>query len=58
MSRPTARCYQVFSKLKHRLRHASVRSIDALRKTIGKLLDSFSAKECANYLRNSGYASA
>lgn len=48
---------QVFSKLKHLLRNAGVRSVDALWKTIGTLLDSFSANECANYIRNSGYAS-
>jgi transposase len=47
---------QVFAKLKALLRKASKRSIDELWKTIGELLDAFSADECGNYLRNSGYA--
>jgi len=48
---------QAFAKLKHSLRKAAVRSADALWQTIGELLDSFSPAECANYLRNAGYAS-
>jgi transposase len=47
---------QVFSKLKTLLRKASERQIDALQTTIGRLLDAFSPQECANYLRNAGYA--
>jgi transposase len=47
---------QVFAKLKHLLRNAQARSWDAILETIGHLLDAFSPKECANYLRNSGYA--
>lgn len=46
---------QVFAKLKALLRKAAKRSITDLWKQIGKLLDAFSAKECRNYLRNSGY---
>lgn len=46
---------QMFAKLKALLRKAAVRSVDKLRDTIGLLLDAFSASECANYLRNSGY---
>ena len=49
---------QVFSKLKYLLRHAGMRTVDALWRKIGALLDSFTAQECANYLRNAGYASA
>jgi transposase len=49
---------QVFSKLKHMLRNAGPRTLKTLWKTIGALLDSFTAEECANYLRNAGYASA
>jgi transposase len=47
---------QVFAKLKHLLRNAQARSWDAILETIGHLLDAFSPQECANYLRNSGYA--
>ncbi|MFC0206756.1 IS630 family transposase, partial [Novosphingobium soli] len=49
---------QVFAKLKTLLRKANERSVDATWKRIGSLLDAFSPDECANYLRNSGYASA
>ncbi len=49
---------QVFAKLKHFLRGAAERSVDATWKRIGALLDRFSPAECANYLVNSGYASA
>jgi transposase len=48
---------QVFSKLKTLLRKAQERSVDATWKRIGSLLDTFHPSECANYLRNSGYAS-
>ncbi|MFA7604840.1 MAG: IS630 family transposase, partial [Novosphingobium sp.] len=33
------------------------RSVEATWRRIGSLLDAFSPQECANYLRNSGYAS-
>jgi transposase len=49
---------QVFAKLKHLLRKAAARTQDAVCQTIGQLLGSFTAKECANYFRNSGYGSA
>ena len=48
---------QVFAKLKHLLRKAAERSVEATWKRIGALLSDFSPKECANYLVNSGYAS-
>jgi transposase len=47
---------QVFAKLKHLLRKAAERSFDAICDRIALLLDRFSPTECANYLRNSGYA--
>ena len=47
---------QVFSKLKHLLRKAQARSHDGLLKANGMLLNAFPPEECANYLRNSGYA--
>lgn len=49
---------QVFSKLKHLLRKAQARSYDALLTLIGALLNTYSAKECTNYLRNCGYGAA
>jgi transposase len=47
---------QAIAKLKAHLRKAKERSIDALWKRIGSLIDSFTAAECANFLANSGYA--
>lgn len=49
---------QLFAKLKHLLRKAGERSTEATWKRIGTLLDAFSPQECANYLKNAGYASA
>ena len=49
---------QAFSKLKTLLRKAAERTVTDTWKRIGKLLDDeFTPKECANYVRNSGYAS-
>lgn len=48
---------QVFAKLKTLLRKADERTVTATWKRIGTLLDAFSPQECANYFRNSGYAS-
>lgn len=48
---------QIFAKLKLLLRKAAERSVEATWKRIGSLLDEFPAHECANYLRNAGYAS-
>jgi transposase len=48
---------QVFAKLKTLLRKAAERTVDATWRRIGTLLQTFSADECANYLRNAGYAS-
>lgn len=49
---------QVFAKLKHLLRKAAERTVEATWKRIGALLKEFSSTECANYFANSGYASA
>jgi transposase len=49
---------QVFSKLKTLLRKADPRTIETTWREIGALLGSFTPNECANYLVNSGYASA
>jgi transposase len=48
---------QVFAKLKHLLRAAQPREVEATWRKVGELLDLFSPDECANYLRNSGYVS-
>ena len=47
---------QVFAKLKHLLRKAAERTIEALTAAVGELLGAFTAEECANYFANSGYA--
>jgi transposase len=48
---------QVFAKLKTLLRKAEERTVEAVWRRIGKLLECFAPTECANYLRNSGYGS-
>jgi transposase len=49
---------QVFAKLKHLLRKAAERTHHTTWQRIGTLLNAFPPHECANYLTNSGYASA
>lgn len=44
-----------FSKLKAALRREAARSVTALVKLIGKLVNSFAPDECANYFRHAGY---
>ena len=46
---------QVFAKLKHLLRKAAARTIEAVCTAIGEILGAFTAEECVNYFRNSGY---
>ena len=46
---------QVFAKLKHLVRKAAARTVDAVCAAIGHALDAFTSEECANYLKNSGY---
>ena len=48
---------QVFAKLKHLMRNASERTLEAAWQRIGSLLNLFTKQECANYLVNAGYAS-
>lgn len=48
---------QVFAKLKHLMRAAEPRDVEATWRKVGELLDLFSEEECANYLKNSGYVS-
>jgi transposase len=46
---------QVFAKLKHLLRKAAARTVEAVCAAIGEALQAFTPEECANYLANSGY---
>ena len=48
---------QMFAKLKHLIRKAQPRDVEATWRKVGQLLDLFSPAECANYLKNSGYGS-
>ena len=48
---------QVFAKLKHLLRNAAARTVEAICAAIGQLLDAFTPEECRRYLENAGYAS-
>ena len=48
---------QLFAKLKSLLRKAAVRSLDAVADAIAQILATYTLAECANYLRNAGYAS-
>jgi transposase len=48
---------QVFATLKHLLRKAQPRDVEATWRKVGQLIDLFSAAECANDLVNSGYGS-
>jgi transposase len=47
---------QVFAKLKTLLRKAAERTVEATWRRIGVLLNRFTPQECANYIRNAGYA--
>jgi len=44
-----------FAKLKAMLRKAAERTVDALWKRIGKLVETFTPNECANYFAAAGY---
>jgi transposase len=46
---------QFFAKLKHFLRKAAARTVEAVCLAIGQLLQRFTPEECENYLANSGY---
>ncbi len=48
---------QVFAKLKTLLKKAEERTVEAVWRRIGSLLEGFKPDECANYFRNAGYAS-
>jgi transposase len=47
---------QVFAKLKTLLRKAAERTVEATWQRIGALLYCFTPQDCANHIRNAGYA--
>ena len=47
---------QIFSKIKGLMRKAAERTVEAVWKRLGTLLDTISSQECANLFKNSGYA--
>lgn len=48
---------QTFAKIKHWMRMAQKRTIEEAWRYVGKLVGDISPAECANYLKNAGYAS-
>jgi len=46
----------VFAKLKTSLRKAAARTLDAVSDAIARILPTYSQAECANYLKDAGYA--
>jgi transposase len=48
---------QMFAKLKHLLRKAAARTVEAIFAAVSQILGTFTPDECANYFRNAGYAS-
>lgn len=49
---------QVFAKVKHWMRMAQARTIDAIHERIARLIADISQSECLRYFRNAGYASS
>jgi len=48
---------QMFAKVKHWMRMAQKRSIEEVWRQVGRVLDTISPDECANYFSNAGYVS-
>ena len=46
---------QAFAKLKHFLRKAAARTVEAICAAIGEILEAFTPEQCTNYFKNSGY---
>ena len=44
-----------FAKLKTLLRTHAIRTVEALWKALGNLVDCFKPEECANFIRHDGY---
>ena len=45
----------VFAKLKALLRAMALRTVDALWKALGSIIDCVSPQECLNFIRHAGY---
>lgn len=48
---------QVFAKIKHWMRNAQARTVNAINTHIAELVTNIPPTECANYIKNAGYAS-
>ena len=48
---------QTFAKIKHWMRMANKRTIEDVWRYVGRLIETITPKECANYFENAGYAS-
>ena len=48
---------QLFAKLKHFMRRAARRSVEAVHNAIAATLSEITPKECQNYIENAGYKS-
>jgi putative transposase len=46
---------KLFAKIKHHLRKAQARSVDAVGQTIGQILATVTPQECSNYFAHAGY---
>lgn len=48
---------QLFSKVKHAMRNAMGRTVEAVQDALKIILDAIPKHECANYIANAGYKS-
>jgi transposase len=48
---------QAFAKIKHAMRKAMGRSVEAVESAVAETLDTITPQECTNYLANAGYKS-
>lgn len=48
---------QLFSKLKHTMRKATGRTVEAVHEALAEILKTIPPSECQNYLVNAGYKS-
>ena len=48
---------QAFAKIKHWMRQAQRRTVEETWRHIGALVETLDPQECANYIKNAGYAS-
>jgi transposase len=49
---------QSFAKIKHAMRAAQERTVEAVTRRAGLIVEAISQSECRNYFRNAGYVSA